>query len=230
VVSSGASKRIAVNDLMAEQNGGGLSAVDISVALSPYVQKSLSEAQLASIATYISLLKRWNQTIPLTSVEDETEIAARHFGESLYAATLLPIEHGRLADVGTGAGFPGLALKIVAPALQVALVDPNVKKCAFLREAQQTLKFAGIEVIRKKYEDFAAEPHSFDFICSRALGHYKHLLPWAKLGLKDSGFVLLWLGIDDSNSITRITGWNWSLPAKIPESRRRVILMGQPTR
>jgi 16S rRNA (guanine527-N7)-methyltransferase len=213
---------------MAEQKGGGLSAVDISAAISPYIRRPLSEAQLASIATYISLLKKWNQTIPLTSIEDETEIVARHFGESLFAASLLPIEHGRLADVGTGAGFPGLALKIAAPELQVVLIEPNVKKCAFLREAQGILKFAGIEVIRERYEDFAVEPRSFDFICSRALGHYKRVLQWAKLTLKSSGYVLLWLGIEDSNSITRTKGWNWSLPAKIPESRRRVILVGRP--
>ena len=220
--------RTAMINTMAGDNGGQLLTVDISAALHPYLREPLSEAQLANIATYIRLLKKWNQTIPLTSIEDQTEIVARHFGESLFAATPLPMEHGRLADVGTGAGFPGLALKIVAPELQLVLVEPNIKKCAFLREAQAALRFTGVEVIRKRYEDFAAEPHSFDFICSRALGHYKQLLQWAKPALKNSGHVLLWLGVDDSNSITRIKGWHWGLPEKIPESRRRVILIGRP--
>jgi 16S rRNA (guanine527-N7)-methyltransferase len=217
-----------MNDILAEYNDGGLSAAEISAALSPYVRRPLSGPLLASIASYISLLRKWNRTIPLTSIEDEREIVMRHFGESLFAATLLPLEHGRLADVGTGAGFPGLALKMLAPALQVVLLESNVKKCAFLREAQATLKFTGVEVIRKRYEDAVAEPRSFDFTCCRALGHYKRVLQWAKLTLKDNGHALFWLGIDDSNAMTRINGWNWSLPAKIPESRRRVILIGRP--
>lgn len=217
-----------MNDIMADGNDDHLSAVDISAALSPYVRMALSGPQLASIASYISLLRKWNRTIPLTSIEDEREIVVRHLGESLFAATFLPIEYGRLADVGTGAGFPGLALKIVAPALQVVLLESNVKKCAFLREAQGALKLTGVEVIRKRYEDAGAEPRSFDFICCRALGHYKMVLQWAKLTLKDSGYVLLWLGMDESNAITRIKGWNWSLPARIPETRRRVILIGRP--
>ena len=206
----------------------GLSLDEIARGLSPYVAKAVSDAQLVSIATYLALLKKWNQTIPLTSIEEDAEIVARHFGESMFAGSLLPMERGRLADVGSGAGFPGLPLKIAYPDLQVTLVEPNVKKCAFLREVQATLGLSGLEIVRSRYEDFGAPPASFDFVCSRALGGYKRLLQWCRGVLKPGGHVILWLGIEDSNLLTKTKGWNWELPVSIAESRRRVVLTGRP--
>lgn len=206
----------------------GLSLDEIARALSPYLRQTVSGPQLMSIATYLALLKKWNQTISLTSIGEDSEIVARHFGESMFAGSLLPMERGRLADVGSGAGFPGLPLKIAYPALQVTLVEPNVKKCAFLREVHATLGLSGLEIVRSRYEDFGAPPASFDFVCSRALGGYKRLLQWCRAVLKPGGHVILWLGIDDSNLLTKTKGWNWELPVSIPESRRRVVLIGRP--
>lgn len=201
---------------------------EIAHALAPYLNKTLSGEQLTGIHRYLALLKKWNRTIPLTSIEDETEIVARHFGESMFARSALPMECGRLADVGTGAGFPGLPLRILAPELQVTLLEPNIKKCAFLREVQAALKLPGVEIVRSRYEDLVAAPQSFDFICSRALGGYKRLLQWSKIMLRPQGHVLLWLGVEDANATARTKGWLWALPARIPESRRRVLLVGAP--
>ena len=203
-----------------------LSPAEIARVISPYVRKPLNDSQLLDIAKYLDLLKRWNQTIPLTSIEQDDEIVSRHFGESIFGGSLLPIERGRLADVGSGAGFPGLPLKIAFPELQVTLLEPNIKKCAFLREIQATLLLTGLEVVRSRYENFPASPDSLDFICSRALGGYKRLLQWSKAVLRPGGRVILWLGVEDSILLSRTKGWNWELPVSIPESRRRVILIG----
>ena len=211
-----------------ENENARLSLEEIARTLSPYVDKPVTDPQLARIARYLALLKKWNQTIPLTSIENDTEIVARHFGESMFAGSLFPLERGRLADVGSGAGFPGFPLKIAFPELQVTLVEPNVKKCAFLREAQRILGISGVEVVRSRYEDFSAAPNSFDFLCSRALGGYGRLLQWSKTVLKPKGCVILWLGSEDSNILARTKGWNWALPVSIPESRRRVVLTGRP--
>jgi 16S rRNA (guanine527-N7)-methyltransferase len=205
-----------------------LSRDEIGLILLPYGGKALTNSQLASLAKYLELLKKWNQTIPLTAIQDDTEVVARHFGESIFAGSLLPLSRGRLADVGSGAGFPGLPLKIAFPELQVTLLEPNIKKCAFLREVQSALGLPNVEVVRSRYEDFHAAPASFDFVCSRALGGYKKLLLWSKVVLKPGGHAILWLGTEDSNLLTRVKGWNWALPFKTPESRQRVLLMGTP--
>lgn len=212
-----------------DQEIGPLTLADIAGILRPYVRNPLSDSQLSSIATYLALLKKWNQTIPLTSIEEDTEIVARHFGESLFAGSVISMEAGRLADVGSGAGFPGIPLKIASPGLHVTLMEPNAKKCAFLREVQAVLGLSDVEVMRSRYEDFGAASTQFDFVCSRALGGYRHLMQWSKGVLKAQGYTVLWLGIDDSNLIARTKGWAWNLPVKIPESRRRVILSGKPT-
>jgi 16S rRNA (guanine527-N7)-methyltransferase len=214
---------------MDDHQTGDLSPTEIARILSPYVRQSLSDPQLSSIARYLELLKRWNETIPLTSIEQDADIVARHFGESIFVGSLLLIVRGRLADVGSGAGFPGLPLKIAFPELRVTLVEPNIKKCAFLREMQATLVLTGVEVVRSRYEDFPAAPDSFDFICSRALGGYKRLLQWSKAVLRPGGRVILWLGVEDSILLSRTKDWNWEIPVRIPESRRRVILIGSPS-
>jgi 16S rRNA (guanine527-N7)-methyltransferase len=215
---------MSTNDQVSES----LSLDEIARALSPFLTKPLADPQLVRISKYAALLKRWNQTIPLTSIEDDSEILIRHFGESIFAASLLPIGRGRLADVGSGAGFPGLPLKIALPDLQVSLIEPNIKKCAFLREVQANLGLSGVEIVRTRYEDFRSAPDSFDFISSRALGGYKRLLLWSRTVLRPEGKVILWVGVEDSNLLSKAKGWIWELPVNIPESRRRVVLIGKP--
>jgi 16S rRNA (guanine527-N7)-methyltransferase len=215
-------------DTVSGETTTSLSLAEIANALSPYMTTPLADPQLAKIAAYSGLLKKWNQIIPLTSIEDDSEIVARHFGESIFAGRFLDLETGRLADVGSGAGFPGLPLKIAFPALRVSLIEPNLKKCAFLREVKEVLTLDGLEIVRSTYEKLAPSGKSFDFICSRALGSYRRLLEWSRQALNPDGRVILWLGVDDSTSISRLEGWNWQLPIKIPESKRRVLSIGQP--
>src|SRR5215472_11582613 len=74
-----------------------------------------SEEQTLAISAYVSLLLKWNQKLSLTAVKKPDEIVGRHFGESIFLLKLLPVENCRLVDIGTGAGFPGLALKIAVP-------------------------------------------------------------------------------------------------------------------
>lgn len=206
-----------------------LSIEQISLALSPFTAGlRMSSSELAKIQEYIEILTIWNQSVSLTAVSDKPEIVARHFGESIFAASAVPILSGRLADVGSGAGFPGLPLKIVSEGLSVVLLEPSLKKSAFLNEVATKLELNGVEVSRSRYEEYRPGGAPFDFICSRALGGYRQLLRWAKSMLAPDGRVVLWLGEQDSILVGGTRGWSWDLPIRIPESRRRVIQVGRP--
>src|SRR5260370_32623391 len=88
--------------------------------------------QVLQIQQYIEILLAWNEKINLTAIRDPLEILYRHFCESMVAAEIIPERGGRLADVGSGGGFPGLPLKIIRPAWRVFLVPSNLKKATFL--------------------------------------------------------------------------------------------------
>src|ERR1700674_1377292 len=111
-----------------------LSAETIRRALGEF-QLQVNEQQIIYIQRYMKLLLKWNEKINLTAIRDPLEILYRHFCESMFAAAAVPLEGGRLADVGSGAGFPGLPLKIIRAELEVFLVESNAKKATFLAEA-----------------------------------------------------------------------------------------------
>src|SRR5271170_2352559 len=146
------------------------------------------------IRAYVGLLLKWNKKISLTSVEDPEEIVRYHFAESFLATKACESLDGRLADVGTGAGFPGLALKIYIPALRVSLIESNSKKCAFLAEVIRSLELTGVDVIRSRFEDMMKPDNPFEFASSRALGDITSFLHWADGALSSDGRILLWLG------------------------------------
>ena len=95
--------------------------------------------QILQIQDYIKILLTWNDKVSLTAIRDPLEILYRHFCESMFAGISVPIERGRLADVGTGAGFPGLPLKILRPSLRLLLIESNIKKAGFLAEVIRVL-------------------------------------------------------------------------------------------
>src|SRR5262245_17500282 len=124
---------------MSEPYSSILSPEGVAELLKPY-GIHLSAAQLDQVRSYIALLLKWNQSVSLTAIEDQEEIVSRHFGESMFLAAEYPVENGRLADLGSGPGFPGLPLKIISPALEGVLIESNKKKCAFLWEVIRTLQ------------------------------------------------------------------------------------------
>jgi len=203
-----------------------LSNSRIAEILKPYGVAS-SPALADSIRTYISLLLRWNSKISLTTVIDPVEILKFHFGESLFALSNIPISDGRLADVGSGAGFPGLPLALVAPSLEVVLIESNLKKATFMSEVVRELKIMNATVWRGRFEDLEQKT-GLSFVTARALGSYDALLKWSSAALNSDGRVILWLGDRDSANISSIESWNWSAPIQIPHSERRVIITGKP--
>ena len=198
----------------------------ILAALAPFAIR-LSDDQIAKVQEYVRLLLKWNKLTSLTTITNPAEIVSRHFGESMFASNLLPVENGRLVDIGTGAGFPGLALKILCPNVQVTLVESNKKKCAFLAEVARTLELSRVEVLNVRFEEIRSEVNYANFITARAVGGFSDLLRWSRAALSDRGHLLLWVGGEDITSITNTKGWIWNPPARIPESQRRYILVGR---
>jgi 16S rRNA (guanine527-N7)-methyltransferase len=204
-----------------------LSDSDIATLLSPFGAR-LSADQMSNVREYIRILLKWNELISLTSITDPAEIVARHFGESMFLHSILPVENGRLADVGSGAGFPGLALKILCPDLHVLLIESNKRKCAFMSEVVRSLKLERVEVLPTRFEEIRTEPDFANFVTARAVGGFPNLLRWARRSLSERAHVALWVGGEDTTKISSTAGWTWQPAVRIPESQRRFILTGRP--
>ncbi len=199
----------------------------ISSALAPF-GLAPAPALAAAMRQYMELLLRWNQKISLTSITDPLEILQRHFAESMLAARAIPIVRGRLVDIGSGAGFPGLALKLVAPDLEVTLIEPSLKKSAFLAEVARTLGLAGVRIISKRIEELSGLEGSADFVTCRAVRPDKRLLAWARNALAEDGKFVLWVGTEDAAALRKESQWSWQAPIALPQSTGRVILVGKP--
>ncbi len=206
----------------------GVSEATIREALVPY-GLLLTPPQVEMVQLYLSVLVLWNQEINLTSVVEPRKILERHFGESMFAARMVPIKAGRLADVGSGAGFPGLPIKIACGDLQVILIEANTKKTAFLAEVKRRLRLEGVEILRSRLDELPAQPGSLDFVVARAVGGFDPLLEWSGLSLVKGGRLVLWLGAQDAGKVSQRPDWTWREPIAIPNSLRRVLLVGEST-
>ena len=113
---------------------------------------TLDDEQIEAFLLYLRELKRWNRRLNLTSVVEEREIVVRHFLDSLVPERFLGPEW-RIVDLGSGAGFPGIPLKLARPDLSVLLVDSSMRKVAFERHIIRTLGLQGIEALHARGED-----------------------------------------------------------------------------
>jgi 16S rRNA (guanine527-N7)-methyltransferase len=186
----------------------------------------LSESQSDQVRIYVEVLLKWNQTLSLTTITDPHQILSRHFAESMFAAKFAVFSHSRLADVGSGAGFPGLALKILFSDLEITLIEANSRKCTFLKEVIRTLGLRLCTVHHGRLESFHVQGSKFDFVTARALGQFDSLLVWAKGALGPAGYIFLWVGAADADLLRGRSGWNWGNPVAIPGSERRILQFG----
>jgi 16S rRNA (guanine527-N7)-methyltransferase len=187
---------------------------------------TVNDKQVLQIQQYIKILLAWSEKINLTAIRDPREILYRHFCQSMYAASVVPMENGRLADVGSGGGFPGLPLKIVRPDLQVVLIESNLKKATFLAEVVRELELTDVQVLVRRYEELGEEVAPLDFVCSRALGEFVSFLEWALSDQLATKQVILWIGARDLPEIQKIPTWVWREPIHVPQSLRRLLLVG----
>ena len=132
----------------------------------------LSTGRLSALLFYLAELKRWNEKINLTGLREDQEIVVKHFLDSLTPLSILdPEEAATWIDIGTGAGFPGLVLKIARPSLRMTLVESVEKKVTFLHHLIGRLALAGVTVVHDRLERLAERgwKGAFDLLLSRAL-------------------------------------------------------------
>jgi len=189
----------------------------------------LSTPQEGNLLIYLDLLYRWNRKINLTAPGTPEEWVTRHFAESLYLSRWLDLS-GPLLDIGSGAGFPGLALKLVRPELPVTLLEPVAKKRAFLKEVARTCRMEPIEVLGDRLEVYSAksERPSFAYATARAVGGLERLIRQASRCLRPNGTICLWLGSGQSKEVQAVEElFEWQEPIPIPVSRTREIWIGK---
>jgi 16S rRNA (guanine527-N7)-methyltransferase len=220
----------------------------IAALLHPFIERTLPEVSLQQISTYIDLLLRWNARINLTAVREPENIVTRHFGESLFLARHLFPEHiasdapvrgagqdltsaSRVLDIGSGAGFPALPLKIWAPDVHLTLVESNHKKAAFLREVARELTLTDINVKTDRAETLASRVGSdlppADLVTLRAVEHFETIIPLATRFLAPTGRIALLIGGRQVPALSLLApGLHWLPPIPIPNSDSRILAVG----
>ncbi len=171
----------------------------------------LAPDQTQLFLSYLDILKLWNKRINLTATEDEQEIVIKHFLDSISIVPFIS-KNTRVLDIGSGAGFPGIPLKIVKPSLEVALLDSVQKKVFFMRDAIRKLKLSKIRAIYGRAEDLnnGILRGYFDFVVSRAVGRIENLLDLGTPYLREKGETILMRGRKGLEEWNRISKTNQS--------------------
>jgi 16S rRNA (guanine527-N7)-methyltransferase len=167
---------------------------------------SCSEKQVGAFLTYLEELKKWNKAYNLTALKIDRDIIIKHFLDSLLFAKALPPEVSTLADIGSGAGFPGIPIKIMFPSLSVFLIEPTQKKAVFLRHICSKLQLQDVEIIDKRIEE--VKGLQVDVAVTRALYSVKEFIEKTKDIINKNGILILskgpglekeLLGLDQGN-------------------------------
>jgi 16S rRNA (guanine527-N7)-methyltransferase len=174
----------------------------------------LSEPQIERLREHYELLTRWNKVLSLTSVRTLAESVERHYCESVFAAYHLPEDSVSVADVGSGAGFPGIPIAIVRPQSRVVLMESHRRKAAFLKEASRDL--TNVRVTGERAEDVAER---FDWVVSRAVRYSDIAAALKKLGRNAE---LLTGEVQAAD----LSGFEWREPIRLPWGERRYLWIG----
>jgi len=148
-----------------------------------------SGAQIEAFSLYLTELKKWNRAYNLTALKTDTDIVIKHFLDSLLFLKVLPPHVRSIADIGSGAGFPGLPLKIMRPDIAVVLIEPVQKKALFLEHMQRQLKVDGLSVRNCRLEDIhGLVVHA---VVTRALFRVGEFIDKAERILEERGVLIL---------------------------------------
>lgn len=160
----------------------------------------LTETMIDQLNLYAEYLKEYNEKINLTAISEYEEVLDKHFYDSLLCVDR-KLE-GTLVDVGSGAGFPGVVLKIIFPELKVILIEPINKRCVFLNSLIEKLNLKNIEVINTRGEDHSlSNREKYDYVTARAVTNLNALIEVCGAMVKENGYFICLRGKDGNKEI-----------------------------
>lgn len=195
---------------------------------------NINEVQLSKLDRYYHLLIEENKKFNLTNITDLEQVYLKHFYDSLTIVKVIKLNNQKLCDIGSGAGFPGLVLKILFPELEVTLVEATEKRCNFLKLVTDELNLNKVTIINERAEIYSKNIREyFDIVTSRAVAPLKHLLEYSIPLVKVDGYYIAMKG-NIEKEIINIDNYYQKLHIKllkeehfllpIEESNRTILL------
>lgn len=162
---------------------------------------TLDDKQIKQLDDYAAFLKEYNQKINLTGIDEYEDVLDKHFYDSLLLSFNFKLE-GCFVDVGTGAGFPGVVLKICYPNLRVILLEPLKKRCVFLNELIEKLALKDIEVVNTRGEEYTTlHREEFDYVSARAVSNMNMLIEVCGGLVKKDGYFIALRGLNGQEEL-----------------------------
>ena len=200
---------------------------------------TLTETQLKQFVTYRDELKRWNRKINLTAIVDDHDIIVKHFLDSLsiFCCVLIP-KYAKIADVGTGAGFPGLPIKIYRPDVEMCLIEASKNKTSFLKYLLSILGLKNIEVANARAEELTKLPaynSQYDLVLTRYIASIGDFVEYCLPLLKSNGTLIAYKSFDIEAELREAKvklRWlgaviNDIIESKITDIRRTFVLINK---
>ena len=161
-----------------------------------------TEQQIGQLLAFVSLIEKWNKAYNLTAIRNREEMLRLHILDSL---ALLPFVRGeKIADIGTGAGLPGIPLAIFMPQQKFTLVDSNAKKTRFVQQAILELKLTNVEVVHSRVENLG-RANEFDAVLSRAFASLSDIMAWTEYLLQSGGELIAMKGLVPNEELEVLT-------------------------
>ena len=210
-------------------NAARMTSARIRELLIPFLgNRAISDDQVALVSAHLELLLKWNAKMNLTAVRGPEEVVTRHFGESFFTARHISQDQdssGLLIDLGSGAGFPGIPIRVWASKLELTLVEAQQKKAVFLREVLRSLRLSNTAVVQERAEKLQI---AADVVTLRAVEKFRDILPVAAGLVSKGGRLVLLVGTPQSQiAASLLPTFVWQVRVSIPLSRDRILLIGQ---
>lgn len=212
-------------DVMSEKERDSLSEFrrTLESAIRDFRIESLNDQQIDQLTLHYSMMRRWNQKINLTRIIDAEEAARLHYGESLFGAQFA-LESCNIIDLGSGAGFPAVALAVICMQSHITALEVNPKKALFLEEVKDELRLDNFSVAQRRLEDF--DLSNFDLITSRAIERAEQVIPRVLESLHIGQRLMLYCASDLCDDLREQFATKLSIEVhRVPHSRARVIVI-----